>query len=67
MITEKDNPNHKIALWPSNEYAILIETEVGFIDGSASEQILEDYIAKYTSTISDESEIIKGVTLKNIR
>jgi len=61
MITEKDDLNYKIALWPSNDFTILIETTVGFIDGSDSEQVLEDYIGIYPSTISDLSEVIGGV------
>lgn len=52
VLSPPDHHDDDIAFWHSGKYLLLLRATNLFVDGSEKEQVLEDYLVKYPSTVS---------------
>ncbi len=51
-LNSKTDATNELALWMSSNYLVIVHGKSVFIDGSNAEQIIEDYLNKYPSTLN---------------
>jgi len=50
-LSAKSDAKNEIALWMNSDYLLIVHGQSIFVDGSDAEQIIEDYLNKYPSTL----------------
>src|SRR3989344_86734 len=51
-LTQTENVNNQVAVWYNGNYFVIINGDNIFVDGSDYEEVIEEYLTKYPSTLT---------------